>query len=51
LSSDLRVALLRVRSCVLAQHPPVTPLGATALTGTTTATRGDIRIRRSQVTS
>jgi pyruvate dehydrogenase E2 component (dihydrolipoyllysine-residue acetyltransferase) len=36
LSSDPHVALLRIGSCVLAQHPPVAPLGATVLTRTTT---------------
>ena len=35
-SSDPRVALLHVGSCVLARHPPVTVLGATVLTRTTT---------------
>ena len=31
------VALLRIRSCVLAQHPPMTPLGATVFTATATS--------------
>jgi hypothetical protein len=39
LSSDPHVALLRIGSCVLAQHPPAAPLGATVLTGTTTRER------------
>src|SRR5947209_17853378 len=37
-SSDPHVALLHVGSCVLAQHPPVAPLGATVLTAATTRT-------------
>ncbi len=35
-SSEARAARLRVAPCVLAIHPPAAPLGATALTGTTT---------------